>query len=73
MVVKKKNRSRSSRKLKSKVRKSRKTKKSKKNMVSPFKSNISGYVHQIKCKNNICSEYKQQINSLDDFFNLMRF
>jgi transposase len=28
--------------------------------------NVSGYIHQIKCENNICSEYKQQLNSVDD-------
>ena len=51
-------------------KKSRKKLKSKKhNDVSRYQinGNVSGYVHQVKCHNNICTEYKQQINSLDDF------
>ena len=52
------------------TRKSRKHLKSKKKNVNSLKKingNVSGYVHQVKCHNNICSEYKQQISSFDDF------
>lgn len=50
------------RKTKSK-KKSRKHLKSKNNLIN---KNVSGYIYQIKCHNNVCNEYKKQINSFDD-------
>ena len=47
-------------------KKSRKQLKSKKKYHQIINGNVSGYIHQIKCENNICSEYKQQLNSVDD-------
>ena len=73
MVRQKKHKYRSMSKRRSKRRgkKSRKQLKSKKyDNVSRYQitGDVSGYIHQIKCENNICSEYKQQINSVDDSF-----
>jgi len=28
---------------------------------------VSGYFHTISCVNNVCKEYKQNLNSLNDF------
>ena len=75
MVGRKKNKSinNSRKKMKSKKmvvnnkKKSRKLAKSKKYEINNTNGgNISGFIHQIQCTNNTCSEYKQHINSFDD-------
>jgi hypothetical protein len=70
MVRQKKQKYRSiNKRSKRRGKKSRKQLKSKKHdNVSTYQinGNVSGYIHQIKCENNICTEYKQKLNSVDD-------
>jgi hypothetical protein len=63
-----KNLRRSLRKKKSKKKSIRKSQKNGNNNLSlGGEGNISGYFHTIKCVNNVCKEYKQNINSFNDF------
>ena len=55
-----------SKKMVNNKKKSRKLAKSKKYEINNTNGNISGFIHQIQCTNNTCSEYKQPINSFDD-------
>ena len=71
VVNKKKYKSRNIGKKYNKSIEKKKKKKKSRNKNSIF-NNVSGYVHQIECHNDICKEYKKQINSLDDLFNFMK-